>query len=273
MKKVLNHFGVFQSAWKVVSLWICALFCCFPLWTENKGGFTVTKRRLRLLPVALFPSNYHNSDLSPTSQNLARSLETLLRIHATSLNRSRGCVAGLYTWLHCSWIPTARRQLHQNYGKHPHNAAAPGSSNFPNISFLTMMVCLSPPPIVRKSSLYLQTFGRQLLCLARHNITKEPKKKEEESAAIQTLSHLLWSSLISNSECFMMEFFWTLPRCVPEHPLKFSPQSAPHQTKEKRTAPLALSPRWHSFPMSLALLSPALCSSLSADAPKLRQQL
>lgn len=129
------------------------------------------------------------------------------------------------------------------------------------------------PPIVRKSSLSLQTFGRQLLCLARHNITKEPKKKKEESAAIQTLSHLLWSSLISNSDCFMMGFFWTLPRCVPEHPLKFSPQSAPHQTKEKRTAPLALSPRWHSFPMSLALLSPALCSSLSADAPKLRQQL
>lgn len=54
---------------------------------------------------------------------------------------------------------------------------------------------------------------------------------------------------------------------MPEHPLKFFPQSAPHQTKEKRTAPLALSPRRQSFPMSLALLSPALCSSLSADAP------
>lgn len=84
---------------------------------------------------------------------------------------------------------------------------------------------------------------------------------------MQTLSHLYWSSLTSNSECLMMFFFWTLARCVPEHPLKFFPQSAPHQTKEKRTAPLALSPRWHSFPASLVLLSPALCSSLSADAP------
>lgn len=84
---------------------------------------------------------------------------------------------------------------------------------------------------------------------------------------MQTPSHLYWSSLISNSECFVMVLFWRLPRCVPEHPLKFSPLSAPHQTKEKRTAPLALSPRCHSFSMSLALRSPALCSSLSADAP------
>lgn len=57
---------------------------------------------------------------------------------------------------------------------------------------------------------------------------------------------------------------------MPEHPLKFSPQSAPHQTKEKRTAPLALSPRRLSFSRSL---SPALCSSLSADAPTTQQQL
>lgn len=54
---------------------------------------------------------------------------------------------------------------------------------------------------------------------------------------------------------------------MPEHPRKFSPQSAPHQTKEKRTAPLALSPRRLCFPMSLYPSPPALCSTLSADAP------
>lgn len=187
MKKVLNHFGVFQSAWKVVSLWIFALFCCFPLWTENKGGFTVTKRRLRLLPVALFPSNYHNSDLSPTSQNLARSLETLLRIHATSLNRSRGCVAGLYTWLHCSWIPTARRQLHQNYGKHPHNAAAPGSSNFPNISFLTMMVCL-PPPSCAKAPFICKLLGGSCFVWRVTTSPRNPKKRRRISSNTNSIS-------------------------------------------------------------------------------------
>lgn len=43
-----------------------------------------------------FVSNQHN---------FARSLETLFRIHATSLKCSRSCVAGLYTWLHCSEFP------------------------------------------------------------------------------------------------------------------------------------------------------------------------
>lgn len=29
------------------------------VWTENKGAFTVTKKRQRLIPVALFPINYN----------------------------------------------------------------------------------------------------------------------------------------------------------------------------------------------------------------------
>lgn len=126
------------------------------------------------------------------------------------------------------------------------------------------MVCLFFPSCA-KSPFICKLLGGS--CFVWRVTTSLRINNTEKSSAIQTKSHLYWSSLISNSEYFMVVFFWTLPRCVPEHPLKFSPLSAPHQTKEKRTAPLALSPRCHSFPMSLALLSPALCSSLSADAP------
>lgn len=129
------------------------------------------------------------------------------------------------------------------------------------------MVCLFFFPSCAKAPFICKLLGGSCFVWRVTTSLRSKKKEREKSAAIQTPSHLCWSSLISNSECFMMVLFWRLPRCVPEHHLKFSPLSAPHQTKEKRTAPLALSPRCHSFPMSLALRSPALCSSLSADAP------
>lgn len=51
-----------------------------------------------------------------------------------------------------------------------------------------------------------------------------------------------------------------------------SPESAPHQTKEKRTAPLALSPRSQCLSMSLTR-SPLLCAQVWALTHQLQQQL
>lgn len=61
-----NRIAMFSVLWSILS----AHRSCFLVdlrsfllvsfvWTENKGAFTVTKKRQRLIPVALFPINYN----------------------------------------------------------------------------------------------------------------------------------------------------------------------------------------------------------------------
>lgn len=263
MKKVLNHFGVFQSAWKVVSLWICALFLLLSfvdweqrrLYCNKEAAATSTCCAVSFqLSQLWFVSYIAESCAQP--RNVAPNSRNKFK----SVSRLRGRTLHLIAlFLNSHSAQTTSPKLRETSSQ----CCRAGEQQFPKhfVSNDDGLSFFFPPHRAQKLPLFANFWEAVALSGASQH---HQGTQKEESAAIQTLSHLLWSSLISNSECFMMGFFWTLPRCVPEHPLKFSPQSAPHQTKEKRTAPLALSPRWHSFPMSLSPCSLLLCAQVWA---------
>lgn len=160
------------------------------VWTENKGAFTVTKKRQRLIPVALFPINYNKflSDLRDESVSCACfRLQTLLLIRATSLILSLFCFFGEFTPDCIVLNSHSARATSQDHEHHYHKATARGGKNklfmnylwTNNVTFSLFFPACAKDPCPRK----LLTGSCFVFCVA-------TSPRDKHSAAVQTPSHL-----------------------------------------------------------------------------------
>lgn len=246
----------------------------FFVWTENKGAFTVTKKLQRLIPVAVLPANCCKflavSRLSVTF-SVSRRVTLLSNIGAYLWNgpslESSTCFLETLHLIALLWIPTVLWQLRETTDAGEiKNRCKRARKLLTKCLGAGISYFVSSPARVRGSFLRKLVTGS---CFVSRVATSPG---DENAARLQTPSPLHQSRLSINWEYYTSCLVW---RCVPQHPLNFSPQSAPRQTKEPGSAPLALSPRrpsrlYVSLPFALAL-----CSTLRADAPtnSRRQQL